>query len=427
MLPFGGKKLASSSGAGSAATGSTSSTALMEASPTSRTDLYRLSYHLENLIDLWVVEVETASDVSQTPPDSIEERAHWAPSSTKEWALVENRKIRYKCITELLKGDLFEKSGLREHIVVNMGVSRHTDHLVIPIYGTDLPVSHQVPLKPGPRDLTEKKEKHIPMHGNTGKMKVDQNLRCTLMHVRRCNPDRLGDLYWKSLFAVIKKRATPIAGPVSDKKKPWTPVSLPHFTSLKFDVNKEFYREMTDIWGWEATSINPNLIGFSPKKGEEVNIEDRVELLMRRQPTLDKERRLLHIKIGLVAQFPRNKLSNMLRGVFKGSSSSNIEVWNVAQVLPAFLRGLRVRRCYKPPTEAQMKKRKRGTDLWQYRQYGALEQGTVFQIVDIKWPHELKKQIAVDGFEEPLSVPEYFEHGQSTSLFSRMLQMLIKE
>jgi predicted nucleic acid-binding OB-fold protein len=382
---------------------------------------------LENLIDLWVVEVETASDVSQTPPDSIEEQADWEPSSTKEWALVENRKIRYKCITELLKGDLFEKSGLREHIVVNMGVSRHTDHLVIPIYGTDLAVSHQVPLRPGPRDLTEKKEKHIHMHGNTGKTRVYQDLRCTLIHGRRCNPDCLGDLYWKSLLAVIKKRATPIARPVSDEKKLWTDVSLPHFTSLKFGVNKEFYREMTDIWGWGATSINPNLIGFPPKSDEELNIEDRVELLMRRQPTLDKERRLLHVKIGLVAQFPRNKLSNMLRSVFKGSSSSNIEVWNVAQVLPAFLRGMRVRRCYNPPTEVQVKQGKRGTDLWQYRKSGALEEGTVFQIVDIKWPHEVKKQIAVYGFEEPLSVPEYFEHGQSTSLSNQMLQMLIKE
>lgn len=192
--PFGGKKLVSLSGAGSATTSSTSSTALMEASPTSRTDLYRLSYHLENLIDLWIVEVEIKTDISKTPPKLKSERAGWLPFLRSRWTAVENRKIRYEAIIEVLQDQMF--TSVREDIVVNMGISGHTDHFIVPIYGdseTLLPAKFTIPFRPGSKLLKSTKE--VAVYTSTGGPTLKQPLRCAISEGRRCGPDRLSDLY----------------------------------------------------------------------------------------------------------------------------------------------------------------------------------------------------------------------------------------
>lgn len=112
---------------------------------------------------------------------------------------------------------------------------------------------------------------------------------------------------------------------------------------------------------------------------------------MRGQPALDRKERLLYIKIDLVAHFPQSKLSNVIRNVFKGLTRSNLDVWNVPNVLLPFLKGLRVRCCFITPTKDQVKDGERGLDLWRGRSSGDLDKGRVFQIMYIKWAHEVPK------------------------------------
>jgi hypothetical protein len=52
----------------------------MKAVPHSTTTLYRLSYSLENLPELYVVDMQTLSDISCTPP-KLEDVIHDGKSS----------------------------------------------------------------------------------------------------------------------------------------------------------------------------------------------------------------------------------------------------------------------------------------------------------------------------------------------------------
>ena len=225
--PFGGKKIASSYGG-------VSHFAPYEISPWSRTGFSRLSYNIKDLPELYIIEVETFSDVSKTPPQSAEAKAAWIAKAYEEWKHVLNPTARYEALKEILKEELKDIAHL---VTINMAVSRYVDHIIIPTYG----------LRELKIELQEVSDQELTLTVKQTVNGVDQNMRCVLMEARLCADNRRPELYWKSLEAVVRHRAIPTGSEkLVNLGKADVEPECPRKHGARFGMDREFFRTMED-------------------------------------------------------------------------------------------------------------------------------------------------------------------------------------
>ncbi|KAF2850451.1 hypothetical protein T440DRAFT_530525 [Plenodomus tracheiphilus IPT5] len=357
-----------------------SSPSKVEATPISKTALCRLTYYLEKLPEFYVFEVETCSDISKTPPKLAEEQLYWKEGDTNNWKHVLPRQIRYQALTELLSTERF--ATIRDSITVKIGVNQYVDHLIVRV----------------PNNENQKKELKAIMDAEAGidvslcrtikttyqgaEKEYSQKIRCFLSAGRKCNQDRLPDLFWKSLDAVIRKRATP------------------NDTDAKYGIASEF---LNDLAG-----ITDKKIELSALPWIKVDQPDDIQVKLRKQLSLDSSQSLLHMDFDLAVSFPRWNLQAALNYIMHDTNTEE-EITTCFPIMARFLKGLRVRCAYKPLTKTQIKNGQKTTRL-NYRQPMTEDDlklnEHVFQIKDVKLPCDAPK-FKYEG--EEISVFEYFD------------------
>jgi hypothetical protein len=137
--------------------------------------------------------------------------------------------------------------------------------------------------------------------------------------------------------------------------------------------------------------------------------QESYKAVLRQQPTLESKTKQFHIWFDLVARFPQWTVMGVILGVFGQIDSRDAPVWNSRIFLMPTFKGLRIRRAYIPPTKEQNKFGARGVDLRDEFARGQLDRGKVFQILEIKWLHEVERVEGGGDLPRLMSVHEYFD------------------
>jgi hypothetical protein len=356
---------------------STTPAAVLQASPTSKTALYRLTYHLKDLSQLVVLEVETLSEVSKTPSQSKVERVGVEAGPGGKWELNESRKLRHKALSELLNDPSFD--SIRDLATVNVGATRSTDHIILPASVKNNPEMCKALL---PREIKLKMTKDVRITDTNGIQVYKQATKCVIVDARTCGEDRLPDVYWPSLDLVIRKRTT--------QDDP----------DSKFRTDSEFLQALPDsMKSWKNTQVDV----VNPRNDP----NEDYQTVIRKKLSLDRNNKNLHINFDLIVQFPKKNLQACLGDLF-GGIKVETNIRDCFPVVERFLKGLRVRCRYIAPTEKDIKVGGKGT-LLDRDNDPEKTQGRVFQIKSVKFPDDKEvENFTPAGTNTSMTVLEYF-------------------
>jgi hypothetical protein len=356
---------------------STTPAAVLQASPTSKTALYRLTYHLKDLSQLVVLEIETLSEISKAPFQSKVERIDVEAGPGGKWELTESRKLRHKALSELLDDPSFR--SIRCLITVNVGATRSTDHIILPASVKNNPEMRKALL---PREIKLKTTKDVRVTDTNGIQVYKQATKCVIVDARTCGEDRLPDVYWPSLNLVIRKRATQ-GDPNS-----------------KFRIDSEFLQTLPEsMESWKNTRVDV----VNPR----IEPNEDYQTVIRKKMSLDRNNKTLHINFDVVVQFPKKNVEACLGDLF-GGTKVKTNIRDCFPVVERFLKGLRVRCRYIAPTEKEIKAGGKGT-LLDHENDPEKILGRVFQIKGVKFSDDKEIENFIPaGASTSMTVLEYF-------------------